>query len=128
MKIRIRTQLHLALCIHDIRNCHCELDSHLRSGIAWVVIITVVLRLTFRYAVDRRIPHLHDHPPSNLEAGLSPAKVAHLMNIPYSTIYTYYKYLQDYGEMTPPRQGKLGAPKAMSVYMEDVCITILYIT
>lgn len=46
----LHTKLHLALCQHDIRDCHCEqfsLDSHLRSGIAWVVIITVVHRLTF---------------------------------------------------------------------------------
>lgn len=59
---------------------------------------------------------------SNLEAGLSPAKVVQLMNIPYSIVYTYYRNFQDYGEMTPPTHAKLGAPKAMSVYMEDVCI------
>lgn len=59
---------------------------------------------------------------SNLEVGLSPAKIAHLMNIPY-TVYTYYINLQDYGEMISPMQGKLGGPKAMIIYIEDVFIT-----
>lgn len=62
---------------------------------------------------------------SSLETGLSPAKVVKLMNIPYSTVYMYYKNLQDYGTMTPPTQGKLGALKTMSVYMEDVSKIII---
>ena len=39
---------------------------------------------------------------SNLEAGLSPAKVAKFMNVPYTTVYIYYKNLQDYDKMISP--------------------------
>ena len=62
---------------------------------------------------------------SNLEVGLSPAKVAKFMNISNITVYTYYKNLQDYNSMSPLTQEKLGLYSAISVYMEDVSINLV---
>lgn len=62
---------------------------------------------------------------NNLKASLLTIKLAKLMNIPYSLVYTYYKNLQYYGAIILLIQKNLKISKIMSIYMKNISKIII---